>query len=40
MLANLVGIEVDDVRVGMPVEVEFHALSDEITLPYFRPAGS
>jgi hypothetical protein len=27
------------VRVGMPVEVAFRAMSDAITLPYFRPRG-
>ena len=39
MLTNLVGLEPDDVRIGMRVEVAFHAVSDEVTLPYFRPAG-
>ncbi len=38
MLTNLIGLEIAAVRVGMPVEVEFHAASSEITLPYFRPA--
>ena len=38
MLTNLIGIEPEDVRIGMPVEVDFHELSEEITLPYFRPA--
>jgi uncharacterized OB-fold protein len=37
MLSNLIGCEHDAVYVGMPVEVEFHPLDDEITLPYFRP---
>lgn len=37
MLANLVDCTVDDVRVGMRVEVVFHRLNDDITLPYFRP---
>ena len=40
MLANLIEMELDDVRVGLPVEVTFHAINDEITLPYFRPAAS
>jgi hypothetical protein len=39
MLTNLVGLELEDVRIGMRVEVAFHAVSDEVTLPYFRPAG-
>ena len=38
MLTNLVGLDVGDVRIGMPVEVVFHRVSDEVTLPYFRPA--
>ena len=39
MLTNLVDIAVEDVRIGLPVEVVFHAINDETTLPYFRPAG-
>lgn len=38
MLSNLVGCEHDAVAVGLPVEVEFHALEGGIHLPYFRPA--
>jgi uncharacterized OB-fold protein len=38
MLANIVGIEHDAVDIGMRVEVVFHPLNDQITLPYFRPA--
>jgi uncharacterized protein len=37
MLSNLVGCEHDAAEVGMRVEVLFHPLSDEITLPYFQP---
>ena len=39
MLTNLVDVEPGDVRVGLPVEVVFHAFDDRITLPYFRPRG-
>ena len=39
MLTNLIDCEPDDVVVGMPVEVAFQKRSDEITLPYFRPAA-
>ena len=41
MLTNLVGIEPDPekIRCDMPVEVVFEDMSDEITLPMFRPAG-
>ena len=39
MLASLVGIEADParVRVGMPVEVTFEDITEEISLPKFRP---
>ena len=37
VLANLVDTEPDDVAIGMPVEVTFERLTDEITLPQFRP---
>jgi uncharacterized OB-fold protein len=37
MLSNLVDCDPDDVAVGMPIEVTFRKMSDEITLPYFRP---
>ena len=33
-----VGCEPGDVRIGMPVEVCFEKLTDEIDLPVFRPA--
>jgi uncharacterized OB-fold protein len=39
MLSNLIGCAHDAVHVGLAVEVVFHPLSDEITLPYFRPIG-
>jgi uncharacterized OB-fold protein len=37
MLTNLVEVAPEAVHVGMPVEVHFRAMSDEVTLPYFRP---
>ena len=37
MLSNLVGVDPDEVEIGMPLEVTFERKSDEITLPYFRP---
>src|SRR5215831_1093179 len=41
MMSNLIGIEADPkkIRCDMPVEVVFEKLTDEITLPLFRPAG-
>jgi len=39
MLTNLVGVTADPdvVKVGMPVEVVYEAVTDEVTLPKFRP---
>lgn len=38
LVTNLVDVEPDTVRVGLPVEVEFVATDDELTLPMFRPS--
>jgi uncharacterized OB-fold protein len=40
MLSNLVNVPPDpaSVRCDMPVEVVFHRLTDEVTLPLFQPA--
>jgi uncharacterized protein len=40
MIANVVGCDDAAVSVGMPVQVEFHPISNEITLPYFAPRTS
>lgn len=39
MMSNLVGVEPDPAKIpcDMPVQVVFEAISDEITLPRFRP---
>jgi uncharacterized OB-fold protein len=37
MLTNLVDLAPEQVRVGLPVEVRFRPMSDEITLPFFGP---
>ena len=39
MLSTIVGCPHDDVRVGMPVEVAFEKVTEEITLYPFRPAA-
>ena len=41
MMTNLIGVEADPehVKIGMPVEVVYEDVSDEITLPKFKPAG-
>jgi uncharacterized OB-fold protein len=39
LLANLEGIAVDQVRIGMPVVVGFTPTVDDCAVPVFRPAG-
>jgi uncharacterized OB-fold protein len=39
LVADLVGVAPDAVRIGMPVDVEFVAVDDDLTLPMFRPAA-
>jgi uncharacterized OB-fold protein/acyl dehydratase len=39
LVSNVVGIEPDQVEVGLPVEVTFTAFDDELTLPQFQPVG-
>lgn len=34
---NLVGCPNDQIHIGMPVEVVFEKVNDEVTLPKFRP---
>ena len=38
LVSNVVGVDPAELRVGMPVEVEFVAFDDDLTLPQFRPA--
>lgn len=37
MTSNLVGVEPYDIEIGMPVEVVFEDIDDEVTLPKFAP---
>ena len=37
LVSDLIGVEPGDVHVGLPVEVEFVAVDNELTLPMFRP---
>lgn len=39
LLTNLVGIESADIEIGMPVEVVFDDVTEDVTLAKFRPAG-
>ena len=38
VMTNVEGIPIDEVRVDMPVVVAFRAISDDVTIPVFRPA--
>jgi uncharacterized OB-fold protein len=37
MLSNLIGADLDSIKVGMPVEVSFVKMTEDITLPQFKP---
>ena len=37
IITNIVGCEPEDVHIGMPVEVVFEDITDELTLPQFKP---
>jgi uncharacterized OB-fold protein len=37
--ATLKGIDEAGVRIGMALEVDFEQVSDELVLPFFKPAG-
>jgi uncharacterized OB-fold protein len=37
MISNIVGCNPEDLKIGMLVEVAFEDVTDEITLPKFRP---
>jgi uncharacterized OB-fold protein len=38
MLSNLIGCAIDDVEIGLRVQVDFPTLPGGFRLPYFRPA--
>jgi uncharacterized OB-fold protein len=35
MLTNVVGVAPDDLAIGMRVQVQFHSVGGDVTLPYF-----
>jgi uncharacterized OB-fold protein len=39
MISNLLDCPLAEIRIGMPVEVVFETMSEDITLPKFRRAG-
>ncbi len=40
LVADLIGIDPAEVRIGMPVVAEMVAVDDELTIPMFRPAAA
>ena len=38
LMTNLVGIDADQIEVGMPVQIVFDAVTEEVTLAKFEPA--
>jgi uncharacterized OB-fold protein len=38
IIANVVGVENEELKIGMRVEVTFEKINDEVTVPKFRPA--
>jgi uncharacterized OB-fold protein len=37
MMTELIGVDPDEVRIGMEVEVAFVPAADDIALPFWRP---
>jgi uncharacterized protein len=37
ILTNIVGVKKEDLKVGLPVEVTFDDVTEEVTLPKFKP---
>jgi uncharacterized OB-fold protein len=38
MESNIIGCKMEDIKIDMPVEVSFNDVTDEVTLPKFKPA--
>jgi len=39
VMTNIEGVPFDEVRIGMPVVVDFKPISDDVTIAVFRPAS-
>jgi uncharacterized protein len=37
MLTNIVGVATTELAIGMRVQVQFHEVDTDVTLPYFTP---
>ena len=40
LITNIVGVDVDNVAIDMPVQVVFDDVTTSVTVPRFRPIGS
>jgi uncharacterized OB-fold protein len=40
IVTNLIDVDLADVRIGLDVEVAFETISEDCTLPQFRPAAT
>ncbi|MHB8669025.1 MAG: Zn-ribbon domain-containing OB-fold protein [Acidimicrobiales bacterium] len=40
LMTNVVEVDHDDLRVGMPLVASFQAINEEFTIPVFRPAAA
>ena len=40
LMTNLVGVANDDIKAGMPVEIVYDNVTEELTLARFRPASA
>lgn len=38
LVSNMVGCKIEDIKVGMPVQVVFEDINSDVTLPKFKPA--
>jgi uncharacterized OB-fold protein len=39
IISNIVGCSNSELQIGMPLEVTFEDITDEVTLPKFKPTG-
>ena len=40
MISNVVGCSLEEIEIGMPVEVVFEDVTEEVSLPKFKPLGT
>ena len=40
LASNVIGCDPGEVKVGMPLEIVFQDITEEFTLPMFKPAAA